>query len=754
MDNKIYGHYLDGGADFCITEPDIPRNWYNYLWNDDYITFTSQTSAGEGLLQDRLGVRIKLVKDRGFFLSEGNKHWGIGGLPVDEERDAYRCIHRRGVTDLYTEKNGIASTVSILVPRTGTYELWRVRLENKSESERTLRVLAFGGSDFDPPYVRQGYNTDASHFDAKRGILYHAKRMKLTDWKEVGQAVAFMGVTDGCDGYAGTYNAIVGPYGSFAHPAILKKGCCNLAGCGEKLGYAMEKNVTLGAGEVRDIVFVMGIAFSLDEAEAVKDNATSPAFFESERKAVLEKFKTEVNAVSIQTPDEMLNNMFEWLKHQSNLGSRWARVRHNGYRDICSDTDCLACINPEIALERFLRILSYQYSDGYAPRTFIDGQIQKNNFADNTVWLNFTASSIIKELGDLSILEREVPYNDGTVGTVYEHLYRSVDFLYHFKGHHGLVRIWGGDWNDCMNRVGMEGKGVSVWLSIAWVRAAKFFAELATLCGKSADAAAVLARAEEMSALIEEYGWDGEYYIDAIDDRGVKVGSKECEEGKMFLIPQIWAVFSGVSRMGRETVAMDAVEKYLSDPLGTVISSPAYTKWDENIGFMTLKYPGIHENGGVYLHTIAWKIAADAMLGRADRVEEGIKTILPFRNPVVDGRAEPYIMCNSYFGKQTGYRYGTPGQSWRTAAGQWFEKALVNYVFGLLPEVEGLTVKPCLPPSWKTASIDKRFRNTTYHIRYENGGVRIKSIFVNGKPIEGNLLPLTGGDCEVLVVTE
>ena len=754
MDNKIYGHYLDGGADFCITEPDIPRNWYNYLWNDDYITFTSQTSAGEGLLQDRLGVRIKLVKDRGFFLSEGNEHWGIGGLPVDEERDAYRCIHRRGVTDLYTEKNGIASTVSILVPRTGTYELWRVRLENKSESERTLRVLAFGGSDFDPPYVRQGYNTDASHFDAKRGILYHAKRMKLTDWKEVGQAVAFMGVTDGCDGYAGTYNAIVGPYGSFAHPAILKKGCCNLAGCGEKLGYAMEKNVTLGAGEVRDIVFVMGIAFSLDEAEAVKDNATSPAFFESERKAVLEKFKTEVDAVSIQTPDEMLNNMFEWLKHQSNLGSRWARVRHNGYRDICSDTDCLACINPEIALERFLRILSYQYSDGYAPRTFIDGQIQKNNFADNTVWLNFTASSIIKELGDLSILEREVPYNDGTVGTVYEHLYRSVDFLYNFKGHHGLVRIWGGDWNDCMNRVGMEGKGVSVWLSIAWVRAAKFFAELATLCGKSADAAAVLARAEEMSALIEEYGWDGEYYIDAIDDRGVKVGSKECEEGKMFLIPQIWAVFSGVSRTGRETVAMDAVEKYLSDPLGTVISSPAYTKWDENIGFMTLKHPGIHENGGVYLHTIAWKIAADAMLGRADRVEEDIKTILPFRNPVVDGRAEPYIMCNSYFGKQTGYRYGTPGQSWRTAAGQWFEKALVNYVFGLLPEVEGLTVKPCLPSSWKTASIDKRFRNTTYHIRYENGGVRIKSIFVNGKPIEGNLLPLTGGEVDVLVITE
>jgi cellobiose phosphorylase len=222
----------------------------------------------------------------------------------------------------------------------------------------------------------------------------------------------------------------------------------------------------------------------------------------------------------------------------------------------------------------------------------------------------------------------------------------------------------------------------------------------------------------------------------------------------MFLIPQIWSVFSGVSRTGREVEAMDAVEKYLSDPLGTVISSPAYTKWDGGIGSVTTKHAGIHENGGVYLHTIAWKIAADAMLGRADRVEADIECILPFRNKVVDGRAEPYIMCNSYFGKQTGYRYGTPGQSWRTAAGQWFQKALVNYVFGLMPEMEGLTVKPCLPPSWKKVSIDKKFRTSSYHIRYENEGQKLKAIYVNGEKIDGDLLPLIDGDVDVLVVTE
>ena len=154
----------------------------------------------------------------------------------------------------------------------------------------------------------------------------------------------------------------------------------------------------------------------------------------------------------------------------------------------------------------------------------------------------------------------------------------------------------------------------------------------------------------------------------------------------------------------------------------------------------------------IIVHTIAWKIAVDATLGRADKVEAGINTILPYRNPVVNGRAEPYTLCNSYFGEQTGYRYGTPGQSWRTASGQWFETALVNYVFGLIPEMEGLKISPCLPPSWKECGITKKFRGFNYDIKYVNNGTSVKEITVNGKKIEGDILPLV--DAEVCVVTE
>lgn len=433
--------------------------------------------------------------------------------------------------------------------------------------------------------------------------------------------------------------------------------------------------------------------------------------------------------------------MFAWLKHQSNMGSHWARVRSNGYRDMLSDTDCLACVNPELALSRFERILEYQYSNGYAPRKILGG-IRDENFSDNTVWITFTAMSILKETSDISTLDKVVKFNDNTEATIYEHIKRSVDFLYGFRGLHGLIKIWGGDWNDCMNTAGLDGRGVSVWLSLAWLRANKMFEEIAKIYGREDEAAIAKRRSEEMADIIEKYGWDGEYYLDAYNDDDEKIGSHENEEGKMFLIPQLWAVLSGVSMSGREITAMDSVEKYLTDPLGTIICAPAYTKFNPSIGYVTLKYPGIHENGGVYLHTIAWKIAADALTKRADRVEADIECILPFRNKVVDGRAGPYIMCNSYFGVQTGYRYGTPGQSWRTVAGQWFQKALVNYVYGLMPEMEGLKIDPCLPKSWKEANIVKKFRGTIYDIHYINCGTKVKRILVDGKEIDGTILPL------------
>lgn len=222
---------------------------------------------------------------------------------------------------------------------------------------------------------------------------------------------------------------------------------------------------------------------------------------------------------------------------------------------------------------------------------------------------------------------------------MYEHLLASVNFLYGFRGLHGLIKIWGGDWNDCMNLAGLSGCGVSVWLSIAFYRAVSF--------------------------------------------------------------PRF--------------------------PVGTAVSTPAYTAFDGGIGSMTRKAPGVQENG-VYLHAMCWKLAADALLGRRDRVAWDVNRILPFRNPVVAGRAEPYVLCNSYMGKETGYRYGTPGQSWRTASSQWFLKAMVNYVFGFAPTMAGMALRPCMPENLGGSCVTKMFRGCTYRVLYRHTGYdRIKA---------------------------
>nr|WP_300830184.1 hypothetical protein [uncultured Acetatifactor sp.] len=759
MLNNKYGDFLPDGRQFRITTPDIPRNWYNYLWNDNYITFVSQTGAGDGFLQDGMGNRIGLVAERGLYLLRGRKEgdstesWGICGLPVEQVNESYECIHSPGATSIHTKKNGIYAAVTFFVPVRDACEIWNVNLRNDSGERQELKLIGACGTVVDDRYARQGYNVSAAAFDRELNGIKCRRHCDFAGVKNR-QFLGFMALSETADSYECTMNRITGPYGSFAYPICQKRGgLTGTEGNSEKLGFALQKNLVLEAGESMDITFVCGVAFSDEEAVKLRQRYRKQEDVLAAKEEAQRLFSSQVEQVEIDTPDRELNKLFFWLKHQANMGSRWARVRHNGYRDMTSDTECLAAVNPELALTRFKRVLSYQYSNGYAPRTISGGRICDNNFSDNAVWISFTANTILKELGDRAVMDETVPFNDGSESSVYEHVRRSVDFLYHFRGRNGLIRIWGGDWNDCMNEAGMKGEGVSVWLSIAWYRANEMFREIAQICGRQEDAALCVERGREIRELVETYGWDGEYYLTAIADDGTPIGSRTNEEGQMFLPPQLWAVLSGVSKDGRHIQAMDAVEKYLSTPLGTVISVPAYTKYDSRIGSVTLKPAGVHENGGVYLHTIAWKIAADAMLKRRESVEQDLECILPFRNKVVAGRAEPYILCNSYFGEQTGYRYGTPGQSWRTAAGPWLEKALLGYVFGLMPQMEGLKIDPCLPKSWKNCSVKKRFRGATYQIHYENGGPDVIEIMVDGKAVPGNVLPWEEGKTYQVYVT-
>lgn len=751
-----YGHFNEDGSEFIITEPDIPRNWYNYFYNDNFISFTSQAGRGQAFLQDNLGIRIMPVKERGMYIYDGEKGWNLVGLPFYEKYEDYECIHGLGYSEIKLVKNETETVYGIFLPcendSVSGYEISYVKVKNLSNTKKTYKVMSFCGNDFDGEYQYQGYNTGTAKFDNKVNGIHHGF---CKEWNGNSQDFEFFIVCgQALSGYDCSRNSFIGCYGSVTDPIAIHNGGCKNSDCiAEKFGFAVQSDVELAPGEEKFISFVSGVTDSIESVKKITESISD------EKKVILllekvkEKYSNLCDNAVIKTPDKNLDCLFNnWLKYQTNMGSRWARVRHNGYRDILSDTECLAAFSPKLAFERLKRIMSYQYSNGYAPRTFINGEIKDNGFSDCTVWLTFTAYYIINELGDISLLNTIVPYNDGTSSSMYEHLRRSVDFLYNFRGNNDLIQIWRGDWNDCMDNAGINHKGVSVWLSIAWYRANKQFGELAKAMGNKDDYELSLERGKEIQNLVDKFGWDekGGYYIYAISDDFHKIGASDSEQGKIFLNPQLWAVLSGIALNGKEKQAMENAEKLLEDDLGTLVSEP-YTEYIDYVGSMTLKSPGVQENGGVYLHAMAWKLAVDAILKRNDLVERDINRILPFNNKVVNGRAEPYVLCNCYMGKKTEYRYGTPGQSWRTASGQWFLKAMLQYVFGLNPTLNGLEINPCLPCSWESASVKRKFRECIYNIDYKKTGHF--SITVDGKALENNLLPYNKGKTMDVMVT-
>lgn len=749
---KEYGYFEE--KSYVITDRDTPRHWYNYLYNDEYISFVSQVGFGRGFAQDAMGRRLEVVDDRAVYLSEENHFWQANGLPVEDALEDYRATHGIGYTDIMLKRYGIRSSCRFFVPNEGKREYIRVCVTNESEAVRTLRVIPYIATAIDGRYAPQGYETSFADF-SREGNCAYAATWSAFSYGRAKRFYAYLRSTETVSGFDTRHTAFIGTYGTKNAPkALLGGGGCTNSECvAERMCLAVENKITLAAGESRVIYYTVGT-----EDEIAHIPAFGGEEIESQFTAMREKYTALCDKVSIETPWDDLNGLFnDWLKYQTNMGSRWARVRHNGFRDLTSDTECLGCFDAHLAAERLCRVLSFQYENGYAPRTFLDGAIQDKNFSDNTVWLVFAAHAITKELGDTSFLLREVKFNNGSSASVYEHVRRSVEFLWGFTGHDGLVKIWGGDWNDCMGQAGIRGKGVSIWLSIAFVRAAKMLSEMAKWLEKTADAKEAAERASVMEARVNEFGWDGDRYLYAISDDYIPIGARENKEGSMFALPQLWSVFADFER-SRSLTAMDTLERELNTDLGLLVSAPPYTEYLSHVGAVCLKHPGLHENGGPYLHAAVWKLAVDSTLGRNDKVEEGLQKILPAHHKYFETAGEPYAMFNSYMGIETGYRAGKPGQSWRTASGQWLLYSLVRFVYGLVPEFDGLRLAPCLPPSFRDTRITKLFRGCRYNVHYvqkdEGGCNQIERLTVNGKDANPSLpiRPIEGGVLDIEVI--
>lgn len=764
--NKQHGRFSPNGTEYIITNPALPRPWYNYLWNGRFVSLISHLGQGESFSQDSMGRRIPLAAARMLFVrdAESGAFWLANGLPLPNNRHFesnhhFSCTHGLGYSTIKLHQNNIVTSLRIFVPLNELAEIWILRITNKGKRNRHLQIFPFLDTLVDGPAKPQAYYMSSGYWQADhQAVVVSAD----CDFNGETRGHNFMMVDQPVAGYDSRERAFIG-YGTWQSPDVLTNGGCANSDCEmEKPILSLQTNLTLKPGEETAVHILIGTAFSHDEMGRLREKFLTDGGVERAYGRLHAAIQSELGQTAFVTPDVQLNHFAShWLKRQISLGTQWARVRHNGYRDYVQDIGAMAFFNPQLALERFERVLAFQYSSGYAPRTWLHGKILDKDFADNHVWIPYTAYNLIMETADLSLLERVVPFNDGLSASLYEHVKRAVDYLWQDRGLFGLCRIRSGDWNDCLDQVGHQGRGVSVWLSLAWLRANRQFAELARLKGERKHVEIAEQRASEMRHAIEQHGWDGRYYLRAYDDNGRPLGSHKNNQGTLFLNPQTWAVFCGLER-GR--AALEAAENRLETDLGILSVADAYSEYDAHIGLMSRKRPGVQENGGVYLHASAFKLVADCLLRRREAVEQGIYKMLPFMQASSpagtqqggwDG--EPYVFSNCYFAIENSYRYGTAGQSWGTGTAGWFYVALLNHVFGLQPEMGGLRLNPCLPPSWDSCEVTRPFRSALYHIIYQQKGEngRIAQINVNGRPYNSTLLPDEPGQTyHVTVVLE
>ena len=341
-----------------------------------------------------------------------------------------------------------------------------------------------------------------------------------------------------------------------------------------------------------------------------------------------------------------------------------------------------------------------------------------------------------------------------------EHLKRSFDHVTNNLGPHGLPLIGRADWNDCLNlncfsetpdepyqtTANREGRTAeSIFIAGMFVHIGPDYAALCERRGDKAEAERARKEIAKMEQTVLKHGWDGEWFLRAYDYFGNKVGSKECDEGQIFIEPQGFCVMGGIgAKTGEAQKALDAVKERLDTRYGIVLNNPAYTRYHVELGEISSYPPGYKENAGIFCHNNPWIMIAETVIGRGDRAFEYYKKIAPAYVEEISEihRVEPYVYAQMIAGKDA-VKPGEAKNSWLTGTAAWNFVAISQYMLGVRPEYDGLWVKPCIGKDVPEFTVTRKCRGTTFRIRVSNksGGSGPVKLKVDGKPIEGHLVP-------------
>jgi len=755
-----------------------------------------------------LGGRYVYLRD-----NEDGRFWSPSWQPTRHEAEGYSCRHGMGYSIIGSTFRRIKAETLYFVPLGENLEIWQLSVTNLRKKAAHLSV--FSSVEFclwdaqdDATNFQRNFNT--GEVEIEKGVIYHK-----TEYRERRDHFAYFACSERLAGFDTQRDVFLGPYRGWDEPVVVERGrsFSSVAHGWAPIG-SHHVRLDLKSGETRRVIFLLGYhenpkdqKFDIVEGHARSRSSSSqtidkrsveptiakylrPAEVEAAFEALRTYWDRLLGVYQAQTPDRHANRMVNiWNAYQCMVTFNISRSasffesgigRGLGFRD--SNQDLLGFVHmvPQRARERILDLAATQLETGgayhqYQPLTKRGNNEIGSNFNDDPLWLIVSVAAYLRETADWTILDAPVSYDNkpGSEKPLYEHLERSLHYTLDRLGPHGLPLIGRADWNDCLNlncfsdtpgesfqtTTNKDGRvAESVFIAALFVLAARELADIAERYLparpedlRDTDAKGYREAADRMQETVCKYGWDGEWFLRAYDDNGKKVGSNECEEGKIFIEPQGFCVIAGIGlKEGLAQKALDSVYRMLATQHGIVLQQPAYSTYYLHLGEISSYPPGYKENGGIFCHNNPWIMIAETMMGNGDRAFDYYLRINPSAREKISHRhrCEPYVYAQMIAGKDAP-THGEAKNSWLTGTAAWNYVAITQFILGIRPTYEGLMVAPVIPLTWKGFSVSRVFQGVRYNVNVRRArkgsgnttGRNLVRLIIDGKLVEGNVIP-------------
>jgi len=765
-----FGHFSENGREYIIENPITPAPWINYLTNGRYTALVSHTGGGFSYLDSPKYNRLTRFRynmvpwDRpGRYIyiknNKNGKYWSLTYQPIPPIKyNFFQCKHGQGYTEIILEYAGVRSEVVYFVPAEGFGEIWIVRLENQTSEEFSLDIYSY--QELVLGNALNDLINDANHkhfpevdfikdINALRATSRYwvsnqgvSVKQSNSDWPYF----LYFRPSLRIEGYATERSDFIGAFRSEENPIGIETGqmSCNPMTAGYPI-FTTKSKFNLLPGEKKSFDFQMFVVQKDSEEEGISDWINRYGHSNGVKKALCEvkdSWSDYLSKFQAFTPHKEADLMINiWNPYQTAItytAARDAGYYHGGLlfgrgvRDVCQDIMGKLIVEPLKVKKRVIEVLNKQFPDGSTLHNYflISNNGEKTGHSDTPLWLPFAVIQYLKETADFDLLNFEVEYfRCDQKDTVLNHIKKAIDFVLLNLDERGLPWIGFGDWNDTLDHLGK--KGVSIWVAQFLAYILVEMADLMLAIGNIKERTNYLRLHSEIKESIQKYAWDGKWFIRAINDCGVPIGSSKNKEPRIFLNTQSWAILSKVAEKQQIPRIIEEVKTHLFDKKGIAILSPPYTRIDDRVGLVTRCVPGKKENGAIFNHAVAWFIIACCEAGDGDLAFEVYSNTLP---PVVSRdirqyRTEPYVY-SEYVTSRNHSSYGQASHSWLTGSAVWMQRAAMEYILGIRADYRGLLVKPCIPSNWTEYKAVRYFRGCEYQIHVLNPHKLCK-----GKPV-------------------